>query len=93
MLGAVVRIGACAGGDDPDAVLVALHLLSNGSACALSTAAVAARNRRYTGDPVKWAPFVGVVVDHVRSRKSSSASLAPSRKTNRCRSEQRSSEV
>jgi hypothetical protein len=30
VLGALVRIGARAGGDDPDAVLVALHLLSNG---------------------------------------------------------------
>ena len=29
VLGTVVRIGARAGGDDPDAVLVALHLLSN----------------------------------------------------------------
>jgi hypothetical protein len=30
VLGAVVRIGARAGGDDPEAVLVALHLLSSG---------------------------------------------------------------
>ena len=49
------------------------------------------QNQRYTGDPVKWTRRFGVGGHGVGSPKSSSPSLTPRRKTNRCRSARRAS--